>query len=68
MNYSFYQQHVPEEPPQSQTGSVPLINPFMTAVAHPTPDFTYIAPDSQFLAQAPHSMHRPALTGTAFLS
>ena len=28
----------------------------MTAVAHPTPDFTVMAPEAQFLAHAPHSM------------
>ncbi len=33
---------------QSHDGGPPLIRLLMTAAAHPTPDFTVIAPNSQF--------------------
>jgi hypothetical protein len=46
-----------EHPPQ--VGSAPATKPLNTAAAHPTPARTRIAPGSQFLAQAPHSMQAP---------
>jgi hypothetical protein len=39
----------------------------MIPAAQPTPDFTVIAPGSQFFAQAPHSMQRSLWRITAFL-
>jgi len=39
-------------------GSLPVSRPVMIAAAQPTPALTESAPKSQFLAQAPHSMHR----------
>jgi hypothetical protein len=46
---------------------VPLRNPLITAVAHPTPVFTAMAPIGQFFSQAPHSMHKSRLMILAFL-
>jgi hypothetical protein len=42
--------------------------PVMIAEAQPTPESTVMAPKSQFLAQAPHSMHRSLSVTTARLS
>ncbi len=53
---------------QSQEGGPPLIRLLMIAAAHPTPVFTVIAPNSQFRAQAPHSMHRSRSVTVARLS
>lgn len=61
------QQH-PSLPEQSQLGSLPLSQPMITAVAHPTPVSTVTAPAGQFLAQAPHSMQRSLSSIFAFLS
>jgi hypothetical protein len=36
------------------------------ADAQPTPDATVMAPDAQFLAQAPHSMHLSRFVMAAF--
>jgi hypothetical protein len=48
----------PQQPSlQSQEGALPVIMPLMMAAAQPTPESTVIAPNSQFMAQAPHSMH-----------
>ena len=55
-------------PPQSQLGFVPRRIPLITAAAHPTPAFTRIAPEAQFWAQAPHSMHAPRSTIAALPS
>jgi hypothetical protein len=54
---SYQQQSLPE-PVQSQVGSVPRNNPVITPNAHPTPDLTVIASEGQFIAQAPHSIHK----------
>jgi hypothetical protein len=40
----------------------------MIAAAQPTPRFTAIALTGQFIAQAPHSMHRARACIAAFLS
>jgi hypothetical protein len=40
----------------------------MRAVAQPTPEFTAIAPNSQFMAHAPHSMQRSLSVTMARLS
>jgi hypothetical protein len=40
----------------------------MIAAAQPTPTFTRRAPGTQFLAQAPHSMHAPRSKISAFPS
>jgi len=40
----------------------------MIADAQPTPALTVIAPNSQFMAQAPHSMHRSRSVRTARFS
>jgi hypothetical protein len=40
----------------SHIGSVPKIALLISALAHPVPASTEIAPARQFLAQAPHSM------------
>jgi hypothetical protein len=37
------------------------------AAAQPTPEFTLIAPNSQFMTQAPHSMQRSLSVIEAFL-
>jgi hypothetical protein len=42
--------------------------PVMIAEAQPTPELTVIALKSQFLAQAPHSMHRSRSVIAARLS
>jgi hypothetical protein len=55
----------PEHP---QLGSVPVSQPRMIADAQPTPGLSVIAPEEQFSAQAPHSMHAPKSTMTARLS
>jgi hypothetical protein len=57
-----------EGPLQSQEGSPPVIILLIRAAAHPTPAFTLIAPNSQFLTQAPHSMQRSLSVIVACLS
>jgi hypothetical protein len=63
-----YQQHPPEESPHPQEGSLPVSRPVMIAEAQPTPAFTEMAPESQFFAQAPHSMQRSLSVIAARLS
>jgi hypothetical protein len=53
---------------QSHEGSPPLIMLLITAAAQPTPLCTVIAPGSQFMAQAPHSMQASRSTMMARLS
>jgi hypothetical protein len=53
---------------QSQDGGPPVIMLLIMAAAHPTPEFTLIAPNSQFFAQAPHSMQRSLSMSAARLS
>jgi hypothetical protein len=64
----FYPQHAPEVSPQPQDGGPPVTMLLMRAAAHPTPASTEIAPNSQFKAQAPHSMHRSLSVIAARLS
>jgi hypothetical protein len=63
-----YPQHPLALSPQSQEGAPPVIIPLMMAAAQPTPEFTVIAPNSQFMAQAPHSMHKSLFVTAALLS
>jgi hypothetical protein len=53
----FYPQHPVEVSLQSHVGGPPVTILLISAAAQPTPAFTVIAPNSQFIAQAPHSMH-----------
>jgi hypothetical protein len=64
----FYPQHPAEVSLQSHVGGPPVTILFMIAAAQPTPAFTVIAPNSQFMAQAPHSMHRSLSVIAARLS
>jgi hypothetical protein len=57
LRFNNYQQQLPLSL-QSQVGSVPLSNPLMIPAAQPTPDLTLMAPSGQFIAHAPHSMHK----------
>jgi hypothetical protein len=61
------QQHPPDASLHPHVGSPPEIMLLMIAAAHPTPAFTLMAPNSQFNAQAPHSMQRSRSTTAAFL-
>lgn len=63
-----YPQQLPASLLQSQEGGPPLMRLLMIAAAQPTPVFTAIAPNSQFKAQAPHSMHKSLSVTTARLS
>ena len=56
INQNSYQQFLSAHP---QVGSVPAKIPARTPAAQPTPARTVIAPISQFLAQAPHSIQAP---------
>jgi hypothetical protein len=62
----YYPQQLPSL--QSQEGGPPVIMLLMMAAAQPTPEFTEIAPKSQFKVQAPHSMHRSRSVIAARLS
>jgi hypothetical protein len=53
---------------QSQVGGPPVTMLLMMAAAQPTPALTVIAPNSQFMAQAPHSMQRSLSVIAARLS
>jgi hypothetical protein len=63
-----YPQQLLPVSPQPQEGALPVSIPLMMAAAQPTPEFTLIALNSQFMAQAPHSMHRSLSVTTARLS
>lgn len=52
---------------QPQSGGPPATRPASTPAAQPTPARTEMAPISQFLVQAPHSMHAPRSARTARL-
>jgi hypothetical protein len=54
--------------PQPQDGGPPVTMLLIIAAAQPTPASTEIAPNSQFKAQAPHSMHRSLSVIAARLS
>jgi hypothetical protein len=56
-----------DELPQSHEGAPPVSIPFIMPDAHPTPEFTLIAPYLQLRAQAPHSMHKSLSTTPTFL-
>jgi len=64
---STHQQQLLPEELQSQAGSVPRRTPLIIPAAHPTPDFTVMAPSGQFFEHAPHSMQWSRLRMTAFL-
>jgi hypothetical protein len=53
-----YPQHPAAVLSQPQDGGPPVTMLLMSAAAQPTPEFTERAPNSQFMAQAPHSMQR----------
>lgn len=63
------QQQAPasESHEQPQVGCLPVIIPLKIALAHPTPAFTSIAPNGQFIRHAPHSMQLSGLRTTALL-
>jgi hypothetical protein len=63
-----YPQHPPALSPQSQEGAPPVSMPLMMAAAQPTPGFTVIALNSQFMVHAPHSMQRSPSVTAALLS
>ena len=66
--YNIAQQYsLDDEPPQSHEGAPPVSIPFIMPDAHPTPEFTPIAPYLQLRAQAPHSMHKSLSTTPTFL-
>jgi hypothetical protein len=63
-----YPQHPAAVLSQPQDGGPPVTMLLMSAVAQPTPEFTEMAPNSQFMAQAPHSMQRSLSVTAARLS
>jgi hypothetical protein len=68
LDFLHYPQHPAEVLLQSQDGGPPVTMLLMMAAAQPTPAFTVMAPNSQFRAQAPHSMHRSLSVIAARLS
>jgi len=68
MDKNRYPQHPTEVSPQPQVGGPPVTMLLIMAAAQPTPAFTVMAPNSQFRAQAPHSMHRSLSVIAARLS
>lgn len=53
--------------PQQAASRFPTL-PLITALAQPTPELTEMASKGQFMAHAPHSIHRSMLTMRALLS
>jgi hypothetical protein len=64
----YIQQHLALPVLQPHVGSPPENIPANMPAAQPTPDFTVMAPEGQFKAQAPHSIHKLRFAIFAFLA